>query len=93
MGAATKGNEWLLLKHGEDMKPISAKQDDTSALTGHTLAQIRDAHDREWISRRKAHKESNENSGKKSPGTFKNRVATLAKKRASSRHRKTAAPK
>lgn len=37
---ATKGTEWLLLKHGEAMKPISKKQDDTSAISGKNLAQI-----------------------------------------------------
>lgn len=29
---ATKGNEWLLLKHGKAMKSISAKLDNTSAI-------------------------------------------------------------
>jgi bifunctional non-homologous end joining protein LigD len=37
---ATKGNEWLLLKHGASMKPISARQDDCSAISGRTMAQI-----------------------------------------------------
>jgi bifunctional non-homologous end joining protein LigD len=50
---ATKGNEWLLLKHGTAMKPISAKQDDTSALSGRSLAQLAGPHSRKWISHRK----------------------------------------
>ena len=39
---ATKGNEWLLLKHGEAQKPISAEQDDTSAISGRSMAEIAD---------------------------------------------------
>jgi bifunctional non-homologous end joining protein LigD len=37
---ATKGNEWLLLKHGVDMRPISKKRDDASALSGRTMEEI-----------------------------------------------------
>jgi bifunctional non-homologous end joining protein LigD len=37
---ATKGNEWLLLKHGTAMKAISARADNTSALSGKSFAQI-----------------------------------------------------
>jgi bifunctional non-homologous end joining protein LigD len=51
---ATKGNEWLLLKHGKAMKPISAKQDNTSAVSGRSMAQIAELHGRQWISGRKA---------------------------------------
>jgi bifunctional non-homologous end joining protein LigD len=51
---ATKGNEWLLLKHGTAMKPLTAKQDDTSAISGKTMAQIAGAHGKEWISNRPA---------------------------------------
>ncbi|HSI87075.1 MAG: non-homologous end-joining DNA ligase [Candidatus Methylacidiphilales bacterium] len=50
---ATKGNEWLLLKHGEPMRAISARRDNTSALSGRTLAQIEKSPEREWKS--KAH--------------------------------------
>jgi bifunctional non-homologous end joining protein LigD len=49
---ATKGNEWLLLKHCKAMKPISARQDDTSALSGRSMAQIAKAHGKVWISGR-----------------------------------------
>jgi bifunctional non-homologous end joining protein LigD len=74
---ATKGNEWLLLKHGTAMKPISAKQDDTSAISGKTMAQIAGAHGKVWISRPAA-------KGAKSAekGSFKSRVAGLARKAA-----------
>ena len=47
---ATKGNEWLLLKHGKAMKPISARRDDSSALSGRRMTQIATANDRQWTS-------------------------------------------
>ena len=34
------GNQWLLIRGGEDMKPVSAKHDDTSATTGRSMKQI-----------------------------------------------------
>ncbi|MBV9498472.1 MAG: hypothetical protein JO138_03775 [Acidobacteriaceae bacterium] len=43
---------WLLEKVGSDMKPISAKKDDESALTGRTIAQIAAANDATWHSSR-----------------------------------------
>ena len=33
-------DEWLLIKTGKDVKPISAKKNDESALSGRTLAKI-----------------------------------------------------
>jgi len=51
---ATKGNEWLLLKHGKAMKPISAKQDDTSAISGRSMKQIAQSHNSQWVNGRKA---------------------------------------
>ena len=33
-------NQWLLIKGGEDLKPISKKSDDTSALSGKTMQQL-----------------------------------------------------
>jgi bifunctional non-homologous end joining protein LigD len=74
---ATKGNEWLLLKHGQAMKPVSAKQDDTSAISGRSMAQIADAHDKQWTSGRKAAEAS---SGEPARGSFKSRVASLARR-------------
>ena len=32
--------QWLLIKGGEDLKPVSKKMDDTSALSGKTMAQL-----------------------------------------------------
>lgn len=34
------GDQWLLIKGGQDMKPISQKADDTSALSGMSLRQL-----------------------------------------------------
>ena len=72
---ATKGNEWLLLKHGTPMKPISTKMDNTSAVSGRSMDQIAGPHSRKWISGRKANGSSND----AEKGSFKNRVAALAK--------------
>ena len=33
-------NQWLLIKGGEDLKPVSNKSDDTSALSGKTMQQL-----------------------------------------------------
>ncbi|HEY8902703.1 MAG TPA: DNA polymerase ligase N-terminal domain-containing protein, partial [Chthoniobacterales bacterium] len=34
------GEEWLLIRGGEDMKPPSKKSDDTSALSGKSMAEL-----------------------------------------------------
>jgi len=49
---ATKGNEWLLLKHGKAMPPLSARRDDASALSGRSLARIAKDPKAEWKSNR-----------------------------------------
>jgi len=46
-----EGNEWLLIKSGEDMKPLSKSRDDESGLTGRTMAQITREHDAQWESK------------------------------------------
>ena len=45
-------NQWLILKTGDDAKPISSKVDDESVKTGRTMKQIADARDAEWQSGR-----------------------------------------
>ena len=45
-------NQWLILKTGDDIKPISSKLDDESAKTGRTMKEIADARDAEWQSGR-----------------------------------------
>jgi len=70
---AVKGNEWLLLKHGKAMKPISSKRDDTSALSGRSMAAIAKASDRTWKSDRKS------DTKEKSAKGFRDRIASLAR--------------
>jgi bifunctional non-homologous end joining protein LigD len=49
----TKGNTaWVLEKIDSDMRSLSAKKDDQSALTGRTIAQIAEASDATWHSNR-----------------------------------------
>jgi bifunctional non-homologous end joining protein LigD len=44
--------QWLLLKSGQSVKPISKKRDDQSSKTGRTMAQIAAQKDAEWQSNR-----------------------------------------
>ena len=43
---------WLLLKTGESVKPVSAKRDNESVLSGRTMAQIADEKSATWESNR-----------------------------------------
>jgi bifunctional non-homologous end joining protein LigD len=45
-------NQWLLLKSGPKDVKITAKMDDTSTLSGRSMAQIAKAKDKEWHSNR-----------------------------------------
>ena len=45
--------QWLLLKSGEALKPLSKKRDDQSVKTGRTMKQIAADQDAEWQSNRK----------------------------------------
>jgi bifunctional non-homologous end joining protein LigD len=54
--------QWLLIKAGEDMKPLSKKLDDTSALSGQNMKQLAKG-DRVWQS--KARSEPDKGSKKK----------------------------
>src|SRR5215813_1631163 len=47
-----KKNQWLILKTGDDAKPILKKLDDESVKTGRTMKQISEARDAEWQSNR-----------------------------------------
>ncbi len=44
--------QWLLLKSGEAMKPLSKKRDDESVKTGRSMKQIAEDQDAEWQSNR-----------------------------------------
>jgi bifunctional non-homologous end joining protein LigD len=69
-------DEWLLIKSGEDVKPISAKRDDESVLSKRTMAQIAGQKTRTW--------ESNRSSAPTAKPTFKERIAAAAQKRTAS---------
>ena len=43
---------WLLIKSGDSMTPLSPKRDDESVVSGRTLAQIANDRDAEWQSNR-----------------------------------------
>lgn len=45
-------SQWLLLKSGKSIRPISKKRDDESIKTGRTMAQIAAQKDAEWQSNR-----------------------------------------
>lgn len=45
------GNEWLLLKSGEDVRPVSRKKDDESSASHRSMARIARDHDAEWTSK------------------------------------------
>ncbi len=45
--------QWLLLKSGEDLTPITKKRDDESVLSARTMAQIASIRDAMWESNRK----------------------------------------
>ena len=51
-GREGEKNQWLILKTGDDAKPISARLDDQSVTTGRTMKQIAAARDAEWQSNR-----------------------------------------
>jgi bifunctional non-homologous end joining protein LigD len=53
-GRDNEKNQWLILKTGDDAKPISKKMDDHSVKTGRTMKQIAEARDAEWESGREA---------------------------------------
>jgi bifunctional non-homologous end joining protein LigD len=45
-------NSWYLLKSGEDARPLPAKKEDSSAVTGRSMEQIASANDAQWHSNR-----------------------------------------
>jgi bifunctional non-homologous end joining protein LigD len=63
--------QWLLLKSGTGIKPISKKRDDQSVKTGRTMAQIAAQKDAEWQSNREEEKKP----------TLKTRIKAALKKK------------
>src|SRR6266508_2591546 len=66
-------NQWLILKTGDDAKPISKKLEDQSVKTGRTMKQIAEARDAEWESGRAADEGSR--------SRFKARIRAALKKK------------
>src|SRR5437763_1135259 len=63
--------QWLLLKSGQSVKPISKKRDDESLKTGRTMAQIAAQKEAEWQSNRAEDKKP----------TLKSRIKAALKKK------------
>ena len=68
-------NQWLILKTGDDAKPISKKLEDRSVKTGRTMEQIAEARDAEWESGRKTDESA--------ASQFKARIRETIKKKGS----------
>ncbi len=66
-------NQWLILKTGDDAKPISNKLEDQSVKTGRTMEQIAKARDVEW--------QSNRVEDKSPTSQFKARIRQAIKKK------------
>jgi len=57
-----EGNQWLLIRGRDDMTPVSKKADDTSALSGKTMAAIANARrGRVWVAKKSAEPEARRN--------------------------------
>lgn len=62
------GDQWLLIRGGEDMKPVSDRADDTSAASGKSMTQIAAAkRGRVWKSNRKEKTAEETKSGPRRP--------------------------
>jgi bifunctional non-homologous end joining protein LigD len=73
-GREGEKNQWLILKTGDDAKPISQKLDDQSVKSGRTMKQIAEARDAEWESGREADESAT--------SKFKARIRKAVKKKA-----------
>jgi len=72
-GRAGEKNQWLILKTGDDVKPISQKLDDQSVKTGRAMKQIAAERDAEW--------ESNRGADESATSKFKARIRQAIKKK------------
>src|SRR6266853_560688 len=72
-GREGEKNQWLILKTGDDAKPISAKLDDQSVKTDRTMKQIAETRDAEW--------QSNRVEGQSATSRFKARIREAVKKK------------
>jgi bifunctional non-homologous end joining protein LigD len=78
-------NQWLLLKSGDDVKPVSKKRDDQSVKTGRTMKQIASDRDAEWESNRP-------NEQKSSRSELRDRIRKAVARRGSTGGKKKSAP-
>src|SRR5213595_2504844 len=67
-------NQWLILKTGDDAKPISKRIEDESVKTGRTMKEIAEARDAEW--------QSNRPDDQSATSQFKARIREAIKKKA-----------
>ena len=72
-GREGEKNQWLILKTGDDAKPISAKLDDQSVKTDRTMKRIAETRDAEW--------QSNRVEGQSATSRFKARIREAVKKK------------
>jgi bifunctional non-homologous end joining protein LigD len=83
-GREGEKNQWLILKTGGDIKPISARLDDQSVKTDRTMKQIAEARDAEW--------QSNRVEEQSATSQFKTRIRETVKKKVNNesvgRHRR-----
>src|SRR3954453_5371303 len=73
-GRDDEKNQWLILKTGDDVKPISSKLQDKSVKAGRRMKQIADARDAEW--------QSNRVEDQSATSQFKARIREAIKKKA-----------
>jgi bifunctional non-homologous end joining protein LigD len=52
--SAKDKSTWALVKAGKSMRPVGAKRDDSSAVSGRSMAEIAESRDRVWHSNRVA---------------------------------------
>lgn len=79
-------NQWLMLKTGAEIKPISKKLDDQSVKTDRTMNEIAEERDAEW--------QSNRSEGQSTASKFKSRIrAAIASGSGAKGARKSAKPK
>jgi bifunctional non-homologous end joining protein LigD len=74
-GREGEKNQWLILKTGQDAKPISARLDDQSVKTDRTMKQIAEARDAQW--------QSNRVEDQSATSRFKARIREAVKKKVS----------
>lgn len=71
---------WLMFKAGEDAKPLSARKEDQSALTGRSMKKIAGDNDAQWGSNRQAAK-TTRRPARKTPDISKTLTGHLRKKK------------